>query len=286
MSSPPIQLDWLEPAVISPGAYNTCTNAVAEDEREFLIAQLTKHLFSATILAGQEMHDHHGFRRALAGAFNLKESTLDYGRSIVPDFARLFERGPARRVAIVVEHADRLIEADMQRFIALNAALESAAEAMKTAVPAPTQLLVFLLGPAPTFPPIEPAAKRRAKAMPGLKLMPGDIHIGAWQSPRDFDLGPPHQWTLSQADWYYCSRGCRAEGPDDRWHCIEQDDRLTFIRAADGAPCLEGVFARTARGMQLVGLQYESDDARRGLSLVAEDPFTLFRRLCHELGLC
>ncbi len=286
MTAPPIQLDWLEPAIISPGAYNTFINAVAEDEREFLLAQLTKHLFSVTILAGHQMHDHHGFRRALAAAFDLKESSLEYGRSAVPEFAALFERGPARRVAIVIEQADRLIESDMQRFIALNHALAIAADALKSAAPAPTQLLTFLLGPAPAFPLIEPAAKRRAEAVPGLKLMPGDIRMGAWQCPRDFDLGPPHQWTLSPAEWYYCSRGRRAEGPDDRWHCIEHEHRLIFIRADDGAPCFEGVFARTARGMQLVGLQYESDDARRGLSLVAEDPFTLFRRLCHDLGLC
>lgn len=284
MSTSRAEFEWFEPAILAPGFFNPVVNAAAEEELGFLSTQLDRHLFAIHELLGPEMHDHQGFRRALAMAFGVKESSLGYGRNVVPNLFEILAAAPARRTAILVHSADRLIEADVQRFLTFTDAVSDAARRLADATPQ-TQLLMFLLGPPPAFALIEPAAKRRAESQTGLKVTTADITIREWNAPRDFDLGPRHQWTLSHADWYYCSRGHRAAGEGDAWHCIEQEDRLTFIRAEDGAPCMEGVFAQLPHGMQLVGIRYESNDAARGLSLVGEDPFTAFRRLCQTVGI-
>ncbi len=279
------ELEWFNPAILSPGFFNPTINAAAEEDAEFLRAQLNRHLFVTYAFNGAEMVDRHGFIRAMASVFGVRESSLGYGRDMIPDLHALLHAGPARRVVIIVNHADRLIESDVQRFQTLASAVESAAARLRTSSP-PTQLLMFLLGPALSFPKVGDAAKRRAESEPAIKLTRADVKVEEWTSPADFDLGPRHQLLLSHADWYYCSRGRRSDDPREPWHCIEEEDRLLFVHADDGAPSFEGVFARLPHGMQLVGIRYEGDDARRRVSLVAEDPFTAYRQLCQRLGLC
>ncbi|MBK8267580.1 MAG: hypothetical protein IPK83_04460 [Planctomycetes bacterium] len=284
MSTNRPEFEWFEPAILAPGFFNPVVNAAAEEELGFLSTQLDRHLFARRELPGAEMHDHHGFRRAMAMAFGVKESSLGYGRNVVPNLFEILAAAPPRRTAILARGADRLIEADVQRFLTFADAVSDAARKLADARPQ-TQLLMFLLGPPPAFASIDAGAKRRAELHAGLKVTAGDITLREWNAPRDFDLGPSHQWTLSHADWYYCSRGHLAAEEGEKWHCIEHDDRITFIRAADGVPCFEGIFARLPQGMQLVGIRYESDDAIRQLSLVGEDPFTAFRKLCQIVGI-
>ncbi|HWL94905.1 MAG TPA: hypothetical protein VNT79_15405 [Phycisphaerae bacterium] len=275
--------DWLEPGILSPTFFNPIVNAVAEEDREFLRMQLARHHFIEYVLPGAEMTDRHGVCRSMAALFGVPESALGYGKEVIPDFAGILRTNAAKRIAIVLESADRFIEADVQRLVALLDAVTAASTSLRNAIPR-RQLLGFLCGPGPAFSPIDEAAKRRARATQGIKVLPTDVTILSWTAPRDFDLGASHQLLLSNADWYFASRGHRAEGSDS-WHCMEQEDRLVFIRADTGAPAIEGVFARVPRGMQLVGIRYEGDEARRRISLVGEDPFTVFRRLGQELHL-
>lgn len=279
-------LDWFNPTILSPGFFNGWINAASEEDEPFLSVQLRRHLFRIIRLSGGDMNDRHGFIRSMALALGVRESSFGYGRETVPDLHDLFKAGAERRVAFIIEQADRLIEADVQRFLTLTSGVERAGESLKAETPR-TQLQMFLLGPGPSFPGIEAAAKRRAESENAIKVTRQDVTVGPWNSAVDFDLGPRHHLLLSHADWYYCSRGRRAGGTgESQWHCLEEEDRLLFIHADDGAPSFEGVFARLPHGMQLVGIRYEADDARRRVSLVAEDPFTAFRQLCQRLGLC
>lgn len=284
MADSPGEFEWFDPAILAAGFINRVVNAAAEGEQEYLRPQLLRHLFVIHELDGHAMRDHHGFRRTLAVVFGVRESSLGYGREAIPDFVEIFKAAPARRAALFLNSADRLLTADVQRFLSLVGGVESAARELETAEP-PTQLLFFAFGPEPSFPVIDPESRQRAESHPGLRLTRGDIVVAPWNSVRDFDLGPQHQWTLSHAHWYYCSAGRRSAGESMPWHCIEENDSILFVRAADGSPCIEGVFARLPQGMRLVGLRYEADDARRGISFVGEDPFTAFRRLCRLAGI-
>jgi hypothetical protein len=283
-------LDWFNPTILAPSFVNPVTNAAAEEETDYLERELSRHLFHRYVLDGAEMYDAHGVRRALAAAFDVRESSLGDGATIVPDLARILADRAARRVAILVRNADRPIEADMQRFATILTAVESAArrlwpddETIAESVDASsrTQLLLLLLGPPPSFSMIDPVAKRRAAAQSAVKLMAADVTIQPWSRPGEFDLAASHRLTFSHADWYYRARGRRA-GDGRTCHCIEGDDRLCFIRASDDRPLVEATFARIAAGIQLVGLRYEMDESILRLEPGSDDAFTLFRRLCDE----
>lgn len=273
-----------DPTILSPGFLNPVCNAVADGDLDYLLSQLTKHHFVTYELPGAEMYDEHGFRLHLGRSFDAPAKRKDAASRLVPDLFELLNARAARRVAILVRDADRLIAADVQRTLTLIAAVERAAAQLADAAPA-TKLLLFLAGPAPTFRPVEPSARRRAEAQRGPKAMLSDFDAKPWSAAQEFDLRPHHTLTISHAAWYYASLGCRAESPDDCWHCVEADETMTFFRAGDGVPCIAGTFARTPGGMQLVGIQFESDAETYRFPWDGEDPFTLFRRLCEQLNL-
>ncbi|HPF38282.1 MAG TPA: hypothetical protein P5081_12075 [Phycisphaerae bacterium] len=272
------------PTLLSPGFLGPTCNAAADGDLDYLRRQLVKHHFVLCELPGAEMYDEHGFRLHIGRVLDVPTKPKDLDGALLPDLAARFADGPARRVAIIVYDADRLIAADVQRFLALVHAVESAARALSGATPA-TQLLLFLTGPPPAFREIEPSAKRRAEAKRGPRAMTSDFDATPWSQAREFDLRAHHALTISHAAWYYASLGRRAESPDDRWHCVEDGDTLTFYRADDGAPCVAGIFARMKTGMQLVGVRYESDERVFQFPWEGEDPFTYFRRLCDQLSL-
>ncbi len=272
------------PTILSPGFLNPACNAVADGDLEYVLSQLTKHHFVTYDLPGAEMHDDHGFRLHLGRSLDAPAKRRDAASRLVPDLFELLNARAARRVAILVRNADHLITADAQRMLTLITAVERAAARLADASPA-TQLLMFFAGPAPAFRPVEPSAKRRAEAQRGPKAMRTDFDAKAWNTVQEFDLRPHHTLTISYAAWYYASLGRRAESPDDRWHCVEADETMTFHRAEDGVPCIAGTFARMQGGMQLVGIQFESDAETFRFPWDGEDPFTLFRRLCEQLNL-
>lgn len=276
--------DEFAPSLLSPGFLAPVCNAVADGDLGYLRTQLVKHHFVVHELPGAAMYDEHGIRLHLGRVLDVATKPKDTGDSLVPDLAALFAGRPARRVALIVVDADRLIAADVQRALMLVSAVEEAARSLREASPA-TQLLLFLVGPPPAFRAVEPSAKRRAEAQRGPKAMVGDFDAQPWSRPREFDLRPHHTLTISHAAWYYASLGRRAEAPEDRWHCVEHDDTVTFYHAADGRPCIAGVFARMKDGMRLVGVRYESDESAFRLPWEGEDPFTMFRRLCEQLSL-
>lgn len=274
----------LTPTLLSPGFLNPVCNAIADNDLDYLRRQLTKHHFLIHELPGAEMYDDHGFRLHFQRVLDNPNRPRDATTNLIPDLADLFAGRAARRVAIIVTDADRLIGADVQRVLMLTTAVDDAARRLRDNAPS-TQLLLFLAGPAPAFRAIEPSAKRRAEAQRGPKAMAGDFDAKPWTQPREFDLRPHHTLTISHAAWYYASLGRRAEADGDRWHCVEDGDTLTFYRAADGAPCMAGTFARMKPGMQLVGVRYESDENVFRFPWDGEDPFTFFRRLCEQLSL-
>jgi len=279
MTSNADQLSPIDPAVISPGFVNPVCNAVADGDLDYLHRQLVKHHFVIHELPGAEMYDAHGFRFHLSRVLQAPDGAFGIGGALVPDWYELFAARAARRVALVVRDADRLIESDIQRAMTLIESAVRDAERLRSHTP-PTQLLIFIVGPAPAFRPVEPSARRRAEAQRGPRALASEIGAKAWSKPAEFDLRPHHQFTISNAAWYYASLGRRATSPEERWHCVECDDTITFYRAADAAPCIAGTFARTTAGMQLVGVRYESDEGVYHFPWDGEDPFTLFRRLC------
>ncbi len=274
--------DWFDPTILAPSFFCRTINAVAEDDIDYLSEELHRHHFFLRELPGAEMHDHHGYKLHLARAFGLLTSKLGDGAAVIPDFAALLREEAPRRTAFVIRDADRLMEADMQRALALQAALLKAGDALADGSP-PIQLLAFLVGPAPTYRKVDANAKERARRRASVKLTATDLEAVGWSDPRDFDLLAHHQLLLAPAAWYYAALGRRAQSADERWACYEEDDALIFVRLEDRRPCVAGVFARMGDGMRLVGIRYEGDESIFRMPWEAEDPFTLFRRLCETL---
>jgi len=274
--------EWFDPTILAPSFFCRTINAIAEDDADYLMTELHRHHFYVRELPGAEMHDHHGYKLHLARAFGLLTSKLGDGAAVIPDFAALLSKEAPRRTAFVVRDADRLLEADMQRALALQAGIQQAADELADRAN-PIQLLAFLVGPAPSFRKVDASAKERAHRRESVKLTATDLGTCQWSHPQDFDLLAHHQLLLAPAAWYYAALGRRAESSDDRWACYEQDDVLTFVRLEDKRPCIAGVFARMGDGMRLVGVRYEGDESVFRMPWEAEDPFTLFRRLCETL---
>lgn len=277
-----VNLERFSPTVLAPHFVGPVVNAVADSDVDYVIHELRRHLFAVVELPGCELRDAHGIRLHAARAFGVEPVPSADAASMLPALDDILPKRAERRVAILIRDADRFIEADVQRCLTLIRAVEALDGRLQGADPA-TQLLLFLVGPAPSFAAVDPAAKVRAAAFRAVKVMPGDVAMQPWSRPVEFDLGPMHRLTLSFAQWYFASRGRRAERSEDRWHCIEDADVLTFIRAADGCPCFAGTFARTPEGMQLVGIRYEADESRQRVPAASEDPFTVFRGLCELL---
>ncbi|MCB9857746.1 MAG: hypothetical protein H6818_18845 [Phycisphaerales bacterium] len=278
------ELAQFAPTLLSPGFLNPLANAVADDDADYLLRQLAKHHFVIHELPGAEMYDDHGLQLHLTRVLDIPKEIARQATRPIPDLANLLGDRAARRVALLIRNADQLIAADVQRTLNLLEAVNADAKELAAQSP-PTQLLLFLSGPAPAFRPVEPSAKRRAEAQRGPKAMTTDFDAKPWSEPHEFDMRPHHTLMISHAAWYYASVGRRAEASDDKWHCVEVGDTLTFYRATDGTPCIAGTFARMKPGMQLVGVRYEADDNVFHFPWDGEDPFTFFRRLCEQLSL-
>ena len=275
-------LEPFDPRILAPHFTTAVWNALAEADADYLRTQLERHWFVRVDLAGADMHDEHGF-------FLTLRKSLALGDKLPPDFDALPERltaalreRPARRVAMVLSDAAVPLRHDLARMLAFLHAINLAADALRRGHP-PVQLCLFLLADEPGFATVDPVARRRAESHPGLKVVESDLGPSTWSRPRDFSLGPMHQYLVRPAAWYFLSRGHRAAGPDDLWHAYEHADILTFVKKEGGWPCIEGVFARTRDGMRLVGVRHETDPDRYHIPAYGEDPFTLFRGLCQQL---
>ena len=276
------EFEWFDPTILSPTFFCRTINAVANDDLEFVRGELERHHFFQRDLLGAEMYDEHGFKLVLARAFGLLTSQLGDGAAVVPDVVTLLGDEAPRRTALIIHDADCLMQADVQRVLALQEAIVRAADHLALAAP-PIQVLAFLVGPAPAFRRIDARAKERARRQESVKLTASELQPVAWSSVCDFDLQAHHQWLLAPAAWYYAALGRRPTDVDDRWACYEEDDALIFVRRSDGRPCVAGVFARMPDGMRLVGVRYEGDESVFRMPWEAEDPFTFFRRLCESL---
>jgi hypothetical protein len=283
MVPPPRPHEWFDPSILAPHFWPCVTNCLAEADAAFLRGQLDRHHFEVVELDGALMHDRHGFFLVLRRAFDLPPD-LPARPDDLPAFLRdaLAPRA-AQRICLLVRSAEVLLAADLSLFLLLVRSVEAAAGFLSGLAP-PRQVLLFFAGATDAFPPIDAPARRRAESHRGVKVTADELALAAWTAPRDFPLGPQHQFTLSPAAWYYLSAGHRSRGPDEPWHCVEQADQLTFARGDTAQPCLAGLFARVRGGMQLVGLRYESDPSVFFIPSVSEDPFTRFRGICQQLA--
>lgn len=276
-------LDWFDPCILAPHFSTAVVNGLAETEADFLRTQLERHLFRQYDLAGADMYDRHGYFLVLRRTLELPEKTASEPDALAERLTEALSARPARRVAIVANHIETLLQADFGLFLLFMRSVEHAAAELR-ALPHPIQLQAFLLGAAPAFAVVEPAARRRAEDHAGLKVMPTDVPTAAWSSPHSFDIGPRHHFAVPHPAWYFLACGHRSTDPAEGWSCYEHDGTLTFVRADTGYPCLEGVFARTKEAMRLVGIRYEADPARFVIPAHSEDPFTLFHGLCQQLA--
>lgn len=272
---------WFDVRILAPHFTTHVANCLNEADIGYLRAQLARHHFDCYELPGGEMHDEHGFFLTLRKKMGLEESGARWA-DLTDRVLRAIRGKPARRVAIVVTAADVIMASDFSRLLALVNLLDDVADGARSTEPG-IQVCLFLASHDSGFPTVDPPAQRRAENHPGLKVMASDIDPKAWSRPRDFALGAKLQFSIPSAAWHYLSCGHRSRGSEEPWHAYEQDDVLTFVSAAGGWPCIEGIFARMQSGMTLVGIRYETEPERFQIPSAGEDPFTLFRGLCQRL---
>jgi len=273
-----------DPRIIGPHFFHPVVNCLAADELPYLQRQLTRNLFETHEITGADITGGvEGLRAALARALDVLPSQIADPVAAPIALARTLAERPARRRAVLLTNADRFAQSEFASLLQLIHLFQTTAHTLAELQP-PTRLLLFTLGPAPAFPTVDPVARRRADRHPGLKLLPDEIDSLPWSQPVEFDLAPQHRLTLDDAAWYYLACGHRAEIDAHRWHAVEQDDRLTFIDAGTGRPFIEGVFARSPHGRDLIGIRTEADPTAAPTTPPGDDPFTFFRRLCEELA--